>query len=159
MIEEVSYANGSAGWCTLIGQSGGFLSAMLEDSVGRSMFTDPDMVSAATIVPPGRAEAVEGGLVVNGRWPFASGVTHSDWVESTVVVESAEETINGKQCVVFVPTEEVELIDTWHTTGLRGTGSLDIAMKDVFVPGERVGELEGNWPRPGPLYGSFTPAR
>lgn len=161
VIEEVAAANGSAGWCLLIGLSGGYLSAMLDDEIGRRMYTDPDMISANAFVPPGAGIEVAGGIRVTGRWPFASGITHAHWVQAPVLVQddagNAVNEVNGQPMrrIVFVPVEDVEIIDTWQTTGLKGTGSCDFAMHDLFVPLERCANMAAPWKRPGPLYGSF----
>ncbi len=159
VIEELSAANGSAGWCTMIGVSGGFLSALLDQEVGRAMFPDPNMTSANAFVPPGRATRVQGGYKVSGRWPFASGITHATWVQATAMVEPLDgESPNPFPKFFFMPVADVEIIDTWHTTGLKGTGSRDFAMDEVFVPEERVVDhVRGPWNRSGPLYGSFIP--
>jgi alkylation response protein AidB-like acyl-CoA dehydrogenase len=159
VIEEISAANGSAGWCLMIGLSGGFLTGLLDQDVGRAMYPDPDMLSANAFVPPGRAVAVEGGYVVNGRWPFASGITHADWVQATASIVDPEqpEAPPARPRFFFAPIAEVEVIDTWQTTGLRGTGSRDFAFNDLFIPAERcVDHIRGPWNRPGPLYQSFV---
>ncbi|MGE0601591.1 MAG: acyl-CoA dehydrogenase family protein [Dehalococcoidia bacterium] len=159
VIEELSAANGSAGWCVMIGVSGGFLSSLLDQDVARAMFPDPNMTSANAFVPPGKAVRVEGGYRVSGRWPFASGITHATWVQATAMLEPiAGEAADPFPRFFFMPVTDVEIIDTWHTTGLKGTGSRDFAMDDVFVPDERVVDhIRGPWRRPGPLYGSLTP--
>ncbi len=160
VIEEITAANGSAGWCVMIGMSGGFLSGLLDQKVGREMFPDPDMISANAFVPPGRATRVEGGFVVNGRWPFASGITHADWVQATAFIAdpAQPDAAPGRPKLFFAPVAAVEVIDTWHTTGLKGTGSRDFAYHDLFVPEERVVDhIGGEWKRSGPLYQSFIP--
>jgi alkylation response protein AidB-like acyl-CoA dehydrogenase len=69
--------------------------------------------------------------VVSGRWAFCSGITHADVLFAGCVLD-------GKPAVVALPTEQLEILDTWHTLGLRGTGSHDTVADEVFVPDERV---------------------
>jgi alkylation response protein AidB-like acyl-CoA dehydrogenase len=164
VIEEIAAANGSAGWCVMIGLSGGFLSALLDQKVAREMYPDANMLSANAFATPGRATPVDGGFVVNGRWPFASGITHSEWIQATALIadDSGEPVMDAQgrpqQRLFFAPKHEVEVIDTWFTTGLKGTGSRDFAFHDLFVPAERVVDhVRGPWRREGPLYRSFVP--
>ncbi|MEO8540684.1 MAG: acyl-CoA dehydrogenase family protein [bacterium] len=164
VIEEIAAANGSAGWCLMIGLSGGFLTGLLDQDVGREMYPDADMLSANAFATPGKARPIEGGFIVNGRWQFASGITHADWVQATVlIVDESGQPVQDhhgrpQQRLVFVPRHQVEVIDTWFTTGLKGTGSRDFAFNDLFVPAERVVDhVRGPWKREGPLYRSFVP--
>ncbi len=163
VIEEVSAANGSAGWCLLIGLTTGFVTGLLDQGIAHAMYPDPNITSATAIVPPGRAVAVEGGFRLSGHWPFASGITHAQWVQATAIIQDEEGTpqlgANGRPQLrlFFVPIGEVEVIDTWHTTGLKGTGSRDFAIDHVFVPAERVVDHNfGVWQRPGAIYRSFN---
>lgn len=91
----------------------------------------PAPLAAATGAPVGSARAVPGGYEITGRWGFASGVMHSHW--ALLAVDSAAGRL---QCLV--PVEDVELVDTWHTAGLRGTGSNDIRADGLFVPASRT---------------------
>ncbi|MGH8011607.1 MAG: acyl-CoA dehydrogenase family protein, partial [Candidatus Binataceae bacterium] len=144
IIEELSAADGSVGWCVMIGCDSGYLSAFLDQRVAREMYPDLDLVTASSFgKPAGHAERVPGGYRVSGRWRFGSGCQHSAWlVGGCVVHENGVPRINAEglpetRCGFF-PTEQCEIIDTWRTTGLRGTGSNDFAVNDLFVPEERT---------------------
>ena len=91
----------------------------------------PTPMAAATGAPVGAAEKVPGGYVISGRWSFASGVMHSGWV-----LLAAQHDSTRLQCLV--PISDVELLDVWHTAGLRGTGSNDIRTERLFVPEYRT---------------------
>ena len=91
----------------------------------------PAPLAAATGAPVGVAEKVPGGFAISGRWSFASGVMHSQW--ALLAVQHGTVRL---QCLV--PMTEVELLDTWHTAGLRGTGSNDIRAEKLFVPEHRT---------------------
>ena len=81
-----------------------------------------------------KAEKADGGMVISGSWDFASGVDHADWM---VVVALGEQ----GPLAFLLPTSELEIVDTWQTSGLRGTGSKDVASDGVFVPDHRIVSL------------------
>ncbi len=157
VIEALAAASGSAAWCVMIGSANAYFTAFLDQTVARQMFPDVDMVIAAAFVPPARATVVEGGYRVEGRLPFASGITHSDWVTAGCVVFKDGEPTPGpdgtpRRLFAMAPIEQVEVLDTWRTGGLRGSGSNDFAFHDLFVPAEHTFSLDEPSRRPGPLY-------
>ncbi|MBT2597131.1 acyl-CoA dehydrogenase family protein [Arthrobacter sp. ISL-72] len=96
------------------------------------VFSDgPAPLAAATGAPAGLAAKIPGGYSITGRWTFASGVMHSDWA-----LLAAQHGDVRLQCLV--PVSDVELLDVWHTAGLRGTGSNDILAEELFVPEHRT---------------------
>jgi GTP cyclohydrolase II len=88
-------------------------------------------LAAATGAPVGAATRVPGGYALSGRWTFASGVMHSEW--ALLAVQHGDVRL---QCLV--PMSDVELLDVWHTAGLRGTGSNDVRADELFVPDHRA---------------------
>lgn len=144
VIEALSYGDAAAGWCAMIGSDTGLYAAFLDRDVAERMFPVLDLATAGLLFPNGRAEIVPGGYRVTGSWPFGSGVTHADWVISGAFCyrdgepEPGPVGIPHRSTLVMVPRSEVEVIDTWHTTGLAGSGSCDYTMTDVFVPAERA---------------------
>src|SRR5262245_54084078 len=80
VLEALAMADGSVGWCAMINCDGGYITAFLDDRVGRSMYPDLQLGTAAAASPTGQAEAVPGGYRVSGRFPFSSGCQHSEWV-------------------------------------------------------------------------------
>jgi alkylation response protein AidB-like acyl-CoA dehydrogenase len=143
VIEVLAAGDASAGWCAMIGMDTPLYAGFLAEDVAREMFTGPDMITAGLILPVGRAERVPGGFRVTGRWPFGSGITHADWVVAGCFVYSDGEPEPGPGGgpmhwrIMMVPRDDVEVLDTWHTTGLAGSGSRDYRMDDRFVPEER----------------------
>jgi alkylation response protein AidB-like acyl-CoA dehydrogenase len=97
---------------------------------------------------------VDGGLRVSGRWSFCSGISHSAWLFAGCVLEQHPTAADGPALrVAALPTAELEILDTWHTSGLRGTGSHDAAAEDLFVPDHHVLSLLDTRPRVDtPLY-------
>ena len=158
VIEALSIADASAGWCAMIGIDGGYLTTFLDQTVAREMYGDIDSVTAVTFAPPGKAVKTKDGFIVNGRWPFGSGCQHATWLVGHFAVfdgdsprlqpDGVPETRFG-----FLPAQEGEIIDTWKTNGLRGSGSHDWMVKDRFIPEERTFNLAApTLYRQGPLY-------
>jgi indole-3-acetate monooxygenase len=161
VIEALSVADASVGWCVMIGGEGGYLSGFLEQQVAREMYSDIDAVTAVALTPTGKAIKTKSGYRVSGRWPFASGCQHSTWLVGGCLVYDGDRQLTDssgvpltRQC--FVPTKEARILDTWYTTGLRGSGSCDFEITDFSVPEERTFSFqELNFYREGPLYRFF----
>ena len=152
--ERVARGDGSAGWCVSIAATSSLLGAYLPEAGAAEVFGDPDSLAAGVWAPRGKGTAVDGGLRVSGRWSFCSGIPHSDWLFAGCVLEGVEGDGGGPALrVLALPTGELEILDTWHTSGLRGTGSHDAVADALFVPEQRVLSLLGADPRvDAPLY-------
>jgi indole-3-acetate monooxygenase len=159
VLEEISYADGSVGWCATIGCDTGYFSAYMDQAAARKMF-DVDMVTGGNLARTGgTARRVTGGYRVTGRWPFASGCGHADWmIASCLLYNDNEQVIDAGGIpatrVCFLAPDQCQIIDTWHTLGLRGTGSHDFTVTDAFVPESHSFSYQSLKPlRPEPLYG------
>jgi indole-3-acetate monooxygenase len=152
--ERIARGDASAGWCVSIAATSSLLSAYLPAEGAAEVFGDPRAVAAGVWAPRGRAVEVEGGVRVSGRWAFCSGIMHSDWLFAGCVLDDGQ--AGGGAPVLRVaglPTGELEILDTWHTSGLRGTGSHDAVADDLFVPERRLLSLMDGAPRiDAPLY-------
>src|SRR5215469_10048153 len=123
IIETLAMADGSTGWCAMIGCDSGYITAFLEESVARDMYRDIWVSTAATATATGQATPVRGGYRVSGRFPFSSGCQHSEWVwVGCNVVENGSPRANSKGVpetrTCFLKVSDVEILDTWYTTGL-----------------------------------------
>ncbi len=157
VIEEIARADGSAGWCTMIGAVSGLMSAFLEEGVAREIYSPADAITCGVAAPMGRATPVDGGFRVTGRWAFASGCEHSAWrMVGTIVAQDPPERLpSGAPDVrcVLLRAEDTKVIDTWTTHGLRGTGSHDLGVTDAFVPASRTFSLLSTpMRRTGPIH-------
>jgi alkylation response protein AidB-like acyl-CoA dehydrogenase len=152
--ERIARGDASAGWCVSIALTSSLLSAYLPERGAREVFGDASAVAAGVWAPRGRAAIVAGGLRVSGRWSFCSGISHSDWLFAGCVLDDGPAGGEGPTLrVVALPKEELEILDTWHTSGLRGTGSHDAVAGDLFVPDHHVLSLLDARPRiDAPLY-------
>jgi len=156
ILEVLSAADASAGWCAMIGSDSGFYGAALDDADARELYPDLDFVSAGWIVPAGTLEVSDGGYRLSGRWSFGSGCTHADVICGGALVTKDGIPLRGSDGqpqwrVALVPAADVEVHDTWFTTGLCGSGSNDYSIRSKFVP---VGHTFGftNPRREGALY-------
>jgi indole-3-acetate monooxygenase len=133
VVEAASALDGSIGW--LVGNGGGMSRAggYVPKTVAREWFANPRAFVAAATGAVGTARPVRGGYRVAGRWPFGSGAHHA----SLFMVLAAEEP-NGPRLCCYVGCADVTILDNWHVSGLRGTGSCDFELRDVFVPAAHV---------------------
>jgi indole-3-acetate monooxygenase len=134
--EALARGNASAGWCVSIAITSSLLVAYLPASSRDALFGDGCGVAAGVWAPRGTARTVDGGVVVSGRWPFCSGITHADMMFAGCLVDDQR-----VPSVVALGKEDLKVLDTWHTLGLRGTGSHDTVADEAFVPADRVFSL------------------
>ena len=162
VVEALSQADGSVGWNAMIANAMALNLARLPAEVGRELAGTPADYRAAGSARPGgpsagRAWAVPGGYRVTGQWNFASGIQNARWLYCTCVMmegDTPRRHAGGKPILraVWVPKESVTVVDTWAVMGMRGTGSQDFAVEDVFVP-DRHSILSDDPPTiQGPLF-------
>jgi alkylation response protein AidB-like acyl-CoA dehydrogenase len=161
VVEEVSSFDSAAGWAFQAGNTGAWwTSRMAPEGVAELYADGPDLMMTASLSPPHRADEVSGGYRLTGRGPLASTIHDSRWVMMSALVFEGDQprmTSSGPEVVALVmPTNEVEIIETWDSLGMRGTDSNDVAANGVFVPRSRVFHLRPDYvpsaPFDGPLY-------
>jgi alkylation response protein AidB-like acyl-CoA dehydrogenase len=145
VVEELSRADGSAGWTLMIGSGAAGFAAWLDPDVAVELFgTQADFTSACVFAPTGRAVPDGAGrFTIEGRWPFASGCRHAEWFLNGVFVFDGDAPRmlpdRGPDWrLAYFPREQAEIIDNWDVLGLRGTGSNDIAASGLSVPEEHT---------------------
>jgi alkylation response protein AidB-like acyl-CoA dehydrogenase len=143
LLEELGKADASTGW--VVNQCAVFATyaARMPRDIARSIWIDtPRSVVANTPVATARAVAVPGGYRVTGGQGFSSGCRNAAWLAArALILENGKTRLKDGQReerYLFVPVAEAELLDTWHVRGMRGTGTHDFAVRDVFVPAERT---------------------
>ncbi len=151
--EEIARGEASAGWCVSIAATSSLLAGYLPDAPRNQLFGDPAFIAAGVWAPRGKALRVDGGLAISGRWAFCSGIAHSGVLFAGCL--PAEQPSDGSRplpIVVALPTEQLTVLDTWHTLGLRGTGSNDAVAENVVVPVEAAFSLFDGPVLDRPLY-------
>jgi alkylation response protein AidB-like acyl-CoA dehydrogenase len=162
VCEELARGDAAAGWCIAVMSTAGMLAAYIPEAAAREVYGDAGSVVGGVFAPKGRAIADGDVYRVTGRWPFSSGVDHCTWVMGGCIMEeggSPRTLESGRPDVelALFPKEDVEVLDTWYVSGLRATGSHDIAVEDLAVPRERAASVITGKPlAPGPLY-AFPP--
>jgi len=148
VIEVLAHADPSVGWCVKIGTDSGLLAEFLPPTASARLLPDPDMITAGQFTTAhGRLERVEGGYTLTGRFPFGSGVTHADVVMSGgALFENGEPVIGPggmpEGRLAFCRADELTVEDTWHTHGLRGSGSNHYRADGVFIPEDQALRIE-----------------
>lgn len=143
MTEELARRDGAAGWnFSLAAMQPTMLGSLPVARLGE-IFAQADSGLAGTLMPAGRAAAVDGGFRVSGRWAWASGIHHARWVVGgALILEGDRPSLapGGVPQTTFflMPAHEIAILDTWQTGGLRGTGSTEFSADNVFVPSERT---------------------
>ena len=152
VVEELSMRDGAVGWCAMIGSCNGLFGGLLPRAGAEEIYADRDVVLAGQFRPSGTAVQVDGGYRVTGRWPFASGIMHSQWLMGGCQIVEPSGAVTGATKLMFMPRADATVVDTWHVGGLRGTGSHDFEAKDVFVPARRTVSFADPPVEPGPLF-------
>lgn len=158
-IAAVADGDGAAGWCLMIAATTGLTAALLPKQGAMEIHGDPASITGGMLMPRGTAARVPGGYRVSGRWAYGSGSPHCTWLLGGVTVLGSD----GKPEMLpsghphlrmaFFPAGAFTILDTWHVAGLRGTGSHDYEVRDLFVPEHHTVGIGGEPPwADGPLY-------
>lgn len=150
ILTTLSAADASIGWISFIGCHAPFFFSMLPEKSFERIYADgPDVIDAGSVgIGSGAfAETTDGGYRVTGRFAFASGCQHADWILGFCLVTKdgapAASAVPGAPAirVVFSPASEWQIEDTWYSGGLRGTGSHHVALKDHFIAEEMTADI------------------
>lgn len=136
VLTQVGRGDGSAAWVAGVWSISNWLACLFPDHVQDDVFTTPEARVCGVLSPSAVAEPTDGGFTVNGQWGFISGALHSQW-QAILAMGPAPD---GGQwpLLALVPMSELEVVDDWHTSGLRATGSVTTVARQVFVPEDRV---------------------
>src|SRR5688572_28723727 len=148
VIEVLAHADPSVGWCVKIGTDSGLIAEFLPPAASARLLPKPDMITAGQFTTAhGTLTRVEGGYLLGGRFPFGSGVTHADVVMSGgALVEDGAPAIGPggipEGRLAFCRGDQLTVEDTWHTHGLRGSGSCHYRADGVFIPEDQALRIE-----------------
>jgi alkylation response protein AidB-like acyl-CoA dehydrogenase len=158
VVEEIGRHDSAAAWTLENPVDWAFMCCRLPDEGAEEIYRGgADILIAGQFGRPLNATSTDGGYQISGRAPFVSNCYDADWILSTVLVDDAESAGDEPEMrMVYFPSEQCEIIDTWDVMGMRGTGSHDISVTDVYVPKSRtfpmVPDFEPGLRYLGPLY-------
>jgi len=158
LIRTLAEGDAAAAWCAMIGSTTGLSAAYMSESAAREILTPIDTaITAGVFAPRGKAVPEGNGYRVSGRWQWGSGSPNAQWIAGgcAIIRDGQPELMPNKVPIsrmMFVPADEVELLDTWDVSGLCGTGSTDFAIHEKFVPTERAVAPATDKPLERPLY-------
>ena len=156
--EEIGRHDSAAAWTLENPLDWAFLCCRLPDDGVKEIYSNgADILIAGQFGRPLHATSTSGGYRISGRAPFVSNCYDADWILSMVVVDEDQTAGDEPEMrMVYIPREECEIIDTWEVMGMRGTGSNDISVTDVYIPTSRtfpfVPDFEPGSHYRGPLY-------
>ncbi|MBJ7536215.1 acyl-CoA dehydrogenase family protein [Marinomonas transparens] len=131
VIEEISKADGSAGWVASFGMGVVYLSALPLETIKTIYAETPNKIFAGGIFPPQPADLVDGGFKVKGRWKFSSGCKGADIVGVGIAPKEGDKL--GLPRMAVMPASKADVVHNWDVVGLAGTGSHDLVVNDVEV--------------------------
>jgi alkylation response protein AidB-like acyl-CoA dehydrogenase len=135
VAREIGRACGSTAWWYSVSSSHNWMIGHWPEKAQDEYFAEgPDVLSSSAFATLGHLQPVDGGYKLNGRWDFSSGSDGGSWVMLGAIGPAGP-------CMVLLPRSDYEIIDTWHVSGLRGTGSKDIQVKDAVIPPHRVASI------------------
>jgi len=137
VVQLLSAADGSTGWCAATGLASNIAGGLLTEPAARQIVSRPDVLCGGALMPGGQAvRQPDDSYLVDGRWSFGSGVQHCDWV-----VGAARVVGEPRLLAVLMPAEAVKFLPTWQVIGLEGTGSVDYQASGLVVPAEHCVDL------------------
>ena len=141
IVEEISYADGSAGWCLMVGciEVGNGAAYLPQAGVDTLFEKTTDILIAGQGSPSGFARKVDGGYRIDGNWSYGSGIYHADFIHTGCILMEGDQPVITELGIPHVVLchalrSDIELKDNWDVIGLRGTGSYDYSIRDTFIP-------------------------
>ena len=140
VFETLAHGDAACGWVAFIAATSGSSLARIETSAAKQMFASPQTMLAGVFAPNGKAVKSGEDYILNGQWQWGSGTQNADWVLAGSMVIDPEQPADAKPRahMCLVPKDAIEFLDTWHSTGLRGTGSTDFKLTDHRVPSAHI---------------------
>lgn len=156
VFEELSRIDSAVGWNVQLANAAEVFGAWYSDDVTKEVFDAPDTIMAGAWNPPRRAVPADGGYRISGRTIFSSNCHSATWILGLANIfdgDTMRADENGAPVTLLTlfPMREAEIVDNWNTLGMRGTGSDDVVVEDVFVPEDRAVPL-GPLGNPGSAY-------
>ena len=149
----------STGWVVTFCMEHNWLLGLFNEQAQDEIFgQQPYIIAPGALAPKGTATPVDGGYQISGRWEWGTGVMHADWVMVGALTANGDPE-KPELCMYLIPRDQVNVIDTWHVAGMVGTGSNDIEVTDVVVPGhlrQNIADMRDGGSPGAALHGSAT---
>ncbi len=134
-VRRMAHGCASSAWTLGFYTLHNWMLSLFDIEAQEEVFASGPVLAPAPLAPTGRGIVVDGGIRLTGRWSWATGIMDADWVIVGALIDGGESIYPA---LVALPADETEVADVWHTAGMRGTGSHDVIVTDVFVPLRRV---------------------
>lgn len=134
-IRRMAHGCASSAWTLGFYALHNWMLSLFDPRAQEEVFASGPVLAPAPLAPTGRGVPADGGVRVTGRWSWATGAMDADWMIVGALIERAD---GIDPVLVVLPADRVEVVDTWHTAGMRATGSHDLVVDDVFVPEHRL---------------------
>ncbi|MGD1171090.1 acyl-CoA dehydrogenase [Mycobacterium seoulense] len=134
-IRRMAHGCASSAWTLGFYALHNWMLSLFDMRAQEEVFASGPVLAPAPLAPTGRGAPADGGVRLTGRWSWATGAMDADWVMVGALVERPDRI---DPVLALVPADQVEVADTWHTAGMRGTGSHDVIVTDVLVPDHRM---------------------
>ncbi len=134
-IRRMAHGCASSAWTLGFYMLHNWMLALFDERAQDEVFADGPVLCPAPLAPTGRGEPADGGVRITGRWSWATGVMAADWI---MVGALCGEGADMFPALALLPMSDAEVVDVWHTAGMRATGSNDVVVTDVFVPQHRL---------------------
>lgn len=136
VIAELGRGDGSTSWTVAVWAISTWMLGLFPDEVQDEVFATPDVRISGILSPSALATPVDGGVILNGKWSFNTGAQQSTWNTNAAILATAE---GGHEPIMTaIPISDLQIVDDWYTSGLRGSGSVTTIAKDLFIPADRV---------------------
>lgn len=146
---EIAKGDPAISWVVQIVNGTSWITSLAPDSVQDAVFANGPQAVCGAYNPPGKARKVDGGWIINGRWPYMSGSRQSTWAQQGVVLEGYDGPVVPGISMCYLPMDSMTIEDTWFVSGMQGTGSDTAVAENVFLPDgqmvlmdERAGQID-----------------
>lgn len=146
---EIAKGDPAVSWVVQIVNGTSWITSLAPDSVQDAVFANGPQAVCGAYNPPGKARKVDGGWIINGKWPYMSGSRQSAWAQQGVVLEGYEGPVVPGISMCYLPMDSMTIEDTWFVSGMQGTGSDTAIAENVFIPegqmvlmDERAGQID-----------------
>lgn len=146
---EIAKGDPAVSWVMQIINGTSWITSLAPDGVQDAVFCDGAQPVCGAYNPPGKARKVDGGWIINGKWPYMSGSRQSTWAQQGVVLEDYDGPVVPGINMCYLPMDSMTIVDSWFVSGMQGTGSDTAIADNVFIPddqmvlmNERAGQID-----------------